>query len=157
MGLQEGITVRDHVYIGELDYYSFYYEEGKGAMSITLTTLSGDPDLFVSTHQQRPAPQPGNYSWLSTRFGGEILTIDPSSDLNACVNCVYYIAVLGSKESEYAITVSFKESINVLQDGVLAEGHTAMLAWRYFVFPNHMGDTIDITITLTSYSGNAVR
>jgi hypothetical protein len=54
--LQADVAVVDHVGEDQLSYFSFFLDEPLTALKIALTTLSGDPDLYVSTTQTRPSP-----------------------------------------------------------------------------------------------------
>jgi hypothetical protein len=88
--LQEGVAVMDHARIGEVDYYSFYFNQPFVSLKFSLTTMSGDPDMYISTTFDRPSPT--NSTWQATFFGSDTLVIDPRVDTRACVGCMYYIA-----------------------------------------------------------------
>ena len=106
--------MHDAIEQGEYDYFSFYMEGAAGmTIQFTLTPLSGDPDLFVSTTVDHPSRI--NNTWQSFRYGSDTITIETSRDTSdgtsdtsasshSCVDCTYFIAVYGNDNSHYTLT-----------------------------------------------------
>lgn len=153
IALRAGVSVTDHVIVGELDYYTFLLDSDFSSLKISLTTVSGDPDLFVSTTIKRPGV--GNYTWLSYRYGSDTLIIDPSKDSSACTHCTYYIAVYGAYESTYSITVTTASTLPQLVDGRPLSDFVTMFGWNQYSFFDSYGSSRDIKIQLTSLTGDA--
>ena len=86
---------------------------GKDDLSITLTSLWGNADLFVNSDGLLPSEM--YYTWSAETDGSETLTI-PASDPKACRNCRYYVGVLGAASATaYTITTRLRETLVTLQ------------------------------------------
>eukprot|EP01038_Epipyxis_sp_PR26KG_P008213 gene8213-11113_t len=153
LALQPGVSVMDHVGVYESDYFSFFLDQTDENLKISLTRISGDPDLYISTKLQRPSPS--NFTWKSIRYGSDVIEIDPLTDKDACFHCTYYILVYGTSESVYSIGAALSSSIPQLQDGIPVSGSVGVLKWAYYVFVNQYGSSRNIKISLTSKRGNA--
>eukprot|EP00981_Chlorochromonas_danica_P002257 scaffold437_cov168-Ochromonas_danica.AAC.74 len=151
--LQAGISVLDHVLPGEKDFYSFTLARTTGAVRFSLTTTAGDPDMFVSTVCTRPSLT--NSTWRSQRFGGDVLTIDPSIDPMACYGCTYYITIAGLLESTYTLQAALLDTQTSVQDGRPLAGSVAAGSWVYYIFQHGYGNTRDLKLSLNSIQGNA--
>jgi hypothetical protein len=151
--LSPGISVIDHVYAGEVDYFSFFMPNTQSKVIFTLTTLAGDPDLYISTIASHPSRS--NFTWSAIQYGDDEIVIDPSIDTKACLYCRYFIAVVGTSEASYSL-VAHLESVNPsLVNGIPASGHVALLDWKYYVFTVRRGAPVDLEISLITLSGNA--
>lgn len=151
--LTPGVSVVDHVFEKELDYFSYYMHSSDKKIRITLTTLAGDPDLFVSTRYKQPNRV--NSTWRALDYGDDEIVIDPSLDKSACSYCRYYIAVYGSRESTYSLVITLESTIPSLKDGIPVSGHVALLDWSYYKFIISYGSNRDILASLTTIVGNA--
>jgi hypothetical protein len=87
-----------------------------GQVYITVTPLSGDPDMYVST---TPNPIRGNSTWRASSMGSDTVQITPT-DVNACTApCRYYIGVTGfASQATYTI----RASSNVTMPTILTPG-----------------------------------
>lgn len=83
------------------------------------------------------------------------MEIDPSEDSRACRHCTYYIAVYGSSEATYSLSVSVENTWHNLQDGIPSSGRVGFLDWNYYVYYNSFGSARDFHLTLNSMNGNA--
>lgn len=154
LSLQAGIAVLDHVNMDESNYFSFFLNQQPFVkIKISLTVISGDPDLYISLTSQHPSYS--NSTWGSNLFGPDTLTIDPTHDSQACRQCTYYIAVEGARESTYTILVSISSSIPKLSDGIPSVGYVTSFEWVYYSFHNVYANSRDIRISLVSSTGNA--
>ena len=98
--LQPGISVVDAVGDKSYSYFSFAMPQGRKAVRIVLTPTSGDPDLFVSIKTMHPLTN--NFTWRSSAYGGDTLTIAPIEQPSiACTDCMYYIGVYGYQASSF--------------------------------------------------------
>jgi hypothetical protein len=152
LSLVAGISVMDHVSVGEIDYFSFYLDKEQESFKIVLTPISGDPDLYLSTKIQHPNTV--NNTWHSFLYGADTILIDPAHDERACTFCIYYISVVGTKESTYSITASTYSTVPHLIDGVPMSGKVSKLQWTYYTFYDFYGDSRDLKIQLTPSIGN---
>lgn len=57
LSLQSGVAVTDHVEKGKYDYFSYFLASADQTMRVTLITLTGDADLFMSTVCKQPNAQ----------------------------------------------------------------------------------------------------
>jgi hypothetical protein len=87
----------DHVAMGQVRIYRQYVEAGQ-TLSVTVTPISGDPDLYVWP------PTEGSPAWVSNNSTG----VDQLG-IVATVSGTYQIEVYGYSEAEYAISISVSE------------------------------------------------
>lgn len=106
---------------------------------LSYSQFSGDPDLFVSTTHRYPSY--ANSTWRSHRFGADTLMLTTFEDTSVtpappvvCTDCMVYIAVFGSTESTYALTVSVQDTVVSLQDGLTVSARVDYLAWDQYTF-----------------------
>lgn len=71
---------------------------------ISLTSIEGDPDIYVSTRTQKPTMF--DHEWSHVDWGSDFLIITPG------VVGTYYIGIYGYQKSVYNILVSHKDSKN---------------------------------------------
>ncbi len=100
-----------------VDYYEYnVWNMGESTITITVTPLSGDPDLYISVNSTNRLPSGDASDYHSAAFGADSIQI-PTADLqrknprcssNADVSaCVLYIAVLcSSDECSYSLQVN---------------------------------------------------
>lgn len=102
--LSDGMPVTDYVDNSLYRYFQFrtdYNADPQDAIIITVTPLSGDPDVFVGTSANNatywPTVNPGSYIWHGIGTGTEVIFIDPQDpNVIACgVPCTYTIGVEG--------------------------------------------------------------
>lgn len=151
--LQAGVAVTDHVFEREYDYFSFFMPTGDQILKITLTPVSGDPDVYISTKTRYPSST--NSTWKSFRYGADAIDINTATDANACSHCTYYIAVVGMTEATYSLVVSLQDTQFTLADGIPMSGSLGLLTWSYYTFYDSHGSARDFRVVLTSTSGNA--
>ena len=109
-------------------------------LQITVTTQSGDPDLFVSVLTQTPSAT--NSSWRSVTGNGqdELVTMYPTDpDYPATVPFDAYISVYahGYVNASFTINAKLIGSANAttpLLDGMAAAGVSAPHAFSYYSF-----------------------
>ena len=94
--LQAGVPFRDNVGAGEWEYFMFTNPDPSVDITFTLTSFSGDPDMYISATNPRPDNHLGNYTWRSQSIDYDRITIAATS-ANACkaANCHYYVGIVG--------------------------------------------------------------
>jgi hypothetical protein len=121
--VQQGIPIRATVAAGRAVQFVFQLEDSMKDLDIALTTLNGDPDLFVDT-KHHPVCDLGGYSpcrnftWGSTGSGDSVLNIShvaPCANARWNSNCdgatsygigPVYIAVYGFTNANFSLIVN---------------------------------------------------
>jgi hypothetical protein len=152
--LQPGVAVNDAVDAKEYSYFSFAMPPGRLALRIILTPLSGDPDLFVSAKTMRPLMD--NFTWRSSAYGADTLTIAPISQPSvACTDCIYYIGVYGYQASSFSIIATLANVMIRLTEGHGISDRVESKTWNYYAFSNYYRDTHDLKVIVTPSSGDS--
>jgi len=140
------------------------------SVSISVTPITGDPDLYVlgplsAEDPRRPdrsgkgcegaAPPPKDCGWSkrSTNSAGETLVMQPPN-ASACIpSCIYSVAVYGFSKTAYTISAVSDPSAQTLVLGSPAVGAVAANGVRRFALrlPNALART---AVVLTPFSGN---
>ncbi len=92
--LQDNVPFRDVVTQSTYEYFRFDNPSSGSALSVSLTVLSGDSDLTIST---QPQPTILNGTWVSMSPGGDTIVI-PTTIVGS-----YYIGVFGFQNSSFSI------------------------------------------------------
>mmetsp|Transcript_3149 Transcript_3149/g.4876 ORF Transcript_3149/g.4876 Transcript_3149/m.4876 type:complete len:2519 (-) Transcript_3149:278-7834(-) len=150
--LSPGTPVTDHAEKGEYDYFSVYAEDTPQQLSLTLTPLSGDADMYIATDTRRPNRT--HSTWTSMRFGEDVVTIDTELDEKACTGCTYYVAVYGYEASTYSLMASTQSTVGRLLDGVPISAHVDMFGYVRYTFRNTYGIARNFRVVLTVLSGS---
>ena len=148
--LQEGVPQRHFVNQGHNEYFVFNMDRQDADVSVTVTAITGDPDILISYTNPTPGctVQPGsttrvctNYTWMSNDFQSDTITIThsnpcapSSSSVTVSPDCVnseafgmgrFYVATYGfSGSSTYTITAKYTGGRTKLITGVPQTGHT---------------------------------
>jgi hypothetical protein len=103
--LQDGIAVRDSVRQGETDYYYFPVDVSDKDITVSVTPLTGDPDLYVSFNYRYP--NASNAMYKSTQYSADSILI-PSTDRAkyGCAVCPFFVAVRGFTDTTYTVVAS---------------------------------------------------
>jgi hypothetical protein len=106
-------------------YYNFVVSNWV-PLTIAVTPITGDPDVFVSTLVRQPNIT--SNQWRSNGFGNEVIyisTTDPK--FQSCgIPCVFYIGVLAwGRSSTFSISAR-TSSVALLTPGVPAVGKHAI-------------------------------
>ena len=143
----------------------------------SVTSRSGDPDLYIGT--KRLFPTRDNYQWRSTGSAGETIQIitgdpaacettsaqspatpwlpDPTGDggdgTSAAAGCTYRIAVYAwTSNVEFSVTVTTTRGDRLLLDGSPASAKVGAGESRYFKF--YVRSDESLSVALTPFSGN---
>jgi len=155
--LSVGIPQRETVQRGEDEYFQFDIpaSERTKDLSITVTPLSGDPDLVVSTTLQYPNISMNCngpcYDQRSSLLGGDVILF-PHTRFGAAEQV--YIAVWGYTTSTFTITVSMEAPVT-LADGIPQAGSVLVGGGVYYQL-NTGTSHEDITIRVTPIWGSVV-
>lgn len=148
INLTDGMPQIAYGLFSRYTYFSFSLQ-GAQDFTITVTPLSGDPDLYVSTSIPFPSMDAGQYTWVSKNFGFDmidILTTDPDFVADA----TYYIAVHSFAETMFAITVSTWNSTTIIVERVPISEDVLSGSYVYFKFLLSVSQ--DVLFTLTPLS-----
>jgi hypothetical protein len=150
--LVEGQTIVDYVDSRKYRYYRFDAPYENCTLSISVTPLSaGDPDLFVNRGRGR-LPDKDNADFKSIAYRGDLLQIPVEASGRQQWRHSFLIAVYGSQNSTYSLTLTTSTSIiHELNQGVPARQEQAARTIHYFIF--HSWRKADIAISLTMRSG----
>jgi hypothetical protein len=113
--LQENVAFNDEVEQGNYKYYIFPLHYSHEDITITVTSLSGDPDIYISANNK---PDKDTFDYSSSSYGSETLTIIWEDKLKAAcpdlpetysfgdpMHCNLHIAVFGFEQSSYSIRI----------------------------------------------------
>lgn len=161
VNLQDGVPLNDHVNARQYEYFSFQVNNPNSAVIFSVTAISGDPDVYVSTKLKRPDTQ--NFTWSATNFGGDVVHIDSQTDRNFIVG-TYYIAVYAFTNTSFTITASVVDlstANNATGDVLLINGspqsglifNSTENRYYTFIFPPATSSRA-LTITVTPKWGD---
>lgn len=143
------------VIAGAFRYYDFQVSHAED-LDLTLTTLSGQSTILVST-KQYPELESTSFEWYSADFLGSVKNIKiAATDPKACRDdtCRYYVAVYGYTNSSYSLVMGGSSSSTVLQNGVPMTGSVAIKGWTYYNYKVDI-EHHDLTISVTPITGDA--
>ncbi len=135
-------------------YYTFVATNMTAPYVITLTTLSGDPDIYVANGNiTAPGQGQGNSMWYSNGIGNESVTLDPQDpNVRSCaLPCRYYIGVRAfGRPASFQLLVSRANSglLPLLIDGQPQRGHLVPGVLTLFRFVmSSFADDIQFLVT----------
>ena len=118
ISLSEDVPFTGVVLEGDYSYYTFPIHYSHEDVTISVTVMSGDPDLYISVSPSNPSPTNSQYDFKSTTFHNEAITLiweqgleEKCPDLPETykfgdpVHCYLYIGVYGYHTSHYVIRV----------------------------------------------------
>uniref|UniRef100_A0A7S0IUW2 PA domain-containing protein n=1 Tax=Calcidiscus leptoporus TaxID=127549 RepID=A0A7S0IUW2_9EUKA len=161
--LTNGMPKRFECPPGQYRYFSAAVF-GNAAVSIVVTPLTGDPDVYVSTSVESGKPDSTNSQWSSLDNGNryEHILISPE-DPSRCSNvaqCTFYIGVLARTATTYAISVTWGGTPVHLLEGMPQAGQiteamtTAGQLSKQFLY-RASGSHADLAFSLTMQYGVA--
>lgn len=115
--LQKDLPVFGTVNVQKYDNYKFTYIEAKGAdVTISLTPLSGNPNLLVSIDPQKSFPTIQNYDFHSKKDGKDSIFISGDKLFSTNPSCnPFQQPLLGAKPCEIFIVVYCGDQANTSQ------------------------------------------
>eukprot|EP00457_Paulinella_chromatophora_P000073 gb/GEZN01000073.1/.p1 GENE.gb/GEZN01000073.1/~~gb/GEZN01000073.1/.p1 ORF type:complete len:2576 (+),score=267.19 gb/GEZN01000073.1/:57-7784(+) len=146
--LADGLAFQNNLAQGKYAYYRLRVDRTNQDLTITTTSITGDPDMYVSSTNEYPNLT--SFDYKATSYLDDSVTI-PFSELRLGY---YYIAIYAWNECRYTIMASFKNE-PTLQDGLPQSGYVAKEAENYYVFFPNPSRTDNITFSVTPLSGSA--
>lgn len=147
--LTSSVPITDSVAARQYHYYSYDATDNTVGLVFTLTALSGDPDLYIST--LTAYPNTTTYQYRSTNFGNDSVSIAADQ---VSVG-MYYVAVYGFSSTQYSIVVSPNLYTTVLINGVPQSGYVGVSQYTYYRFDLNQEDTgTTLTFTVTPQEGS---
>lgn len=108
--LQAGHTVFGTVDKSVYRYYSFYNIDPFAILSFTLTTISGDGDLYIKKHLNGTLlalPTSTSFEWRSIHVGADTININYYDDrATFCTNCEYIVGIYGYKNTSFSLLIT---------------------------------------------------
>ena len=159
--LQDGQSINGEIKAKKYDYYQIEIDDLEKDFTISLTSFSGDPDLYISLNNNFGSIRPtkSNYTWYSNHYGSDLITIshhDPKRKCNISINliqCIYIIAIYGYRNSIYSITVTTEITIE-LQNGIPIQGKLIKYQWHYYKFKVLNNHPLMLIVGITEISGS---
>ena len=150
--LQQGIAYTDAVAESSL---SKTYEFGpiepllaQRHLVISLTPLSGDPDLYIGVGF---VPDRDHFSWYKNQSGFDVMYVEPSTPFYA-ENVTYYIRAYGYTASSFAVVWYTTDSHVTFQDGIPQISVCRGSTYHYYKFK--LEGANNFTVTVTPVSGD---
>ena len=115
--LQMGYAVGGHSNTDALQYYTVRNSDPFAVLSFTLTSISGDADLYITSFLETAdgngdadlvLPTRTVYTWHAVYYGDDSLTID-YTDPHFCSACIYIVGIYGYRNSTFTLLVTEKE------------------------------------------------
>jgi len=130
-------------------YNQFEYEfNDNGTFSVTLSSISGDPDLYINSNTQLPDRY--LYQWTSGFDTIDQVQIKPTDEHYKPYN-KYKISVFGYRDSTYLISATKHTTNSILAEGVLQGGRLDENEFGYYQFT--ITDRYDLSITVLPIEG----
>jgi hypothetical protein len=156
--LQEGVPRSSWANAQQYKYYKFTLTYSMADMTILVTPMTGDPDLYVSTTSQ--VPSTNNYQWKAVAYGSDAINID-YTDPNY-IQGTYYIAVYAYTNTTFTLVVTVTDLSNantsnnylVLVNGVPQLGFLPYSNETAYYWFSIGSDPVDVTFTVTPRYGD---
>ncbi|EFC42464.1 predicted protein [Naegleria gruberi] len=101
-------------------------------LSISVTPIDGDPDIFVSSQTQYPTSN--NYEWSSRSYGFDIVNIQHDTQMNP--GLVYWIGVYAYNDVHFTIVARQSETAVRLPEGHAVGDLIEADQMEYYVYNN---------------------
>lgn len=150
--LQEDTPVRDDVNEAESRFYVFTFYEAHKDITISVTALSGDPDLYVAFGY---LPNRTHHDAQSSGFRGELLTLQWEELKEVCtLPCSLYMAVLGYSSTVYEIKVVTRKDLPVML-ALDTPQRDAINKTEFRYYYSVVNNELDLLVQLQSQQGDA--
>ena len=117
---------------------------------ISLTSISGDADVYLSVSNTSPGPETG-YDFSSSTRGDDLIALN-STMSGAFITGPYYIGVYASRHNAHYSIVAFKTDMHItVNDGLPQTSH---VEWRQYTYFKYASSGSAFTITTTSIYGD---
>jgi len=156
--LINAVPMTGHVEADSMVYYLINNDNPDSKVAVTVTTLVGDPDIYMVKGEVRDGvmikPTKSEYTWKSNRVGDDIVEVLPS-DPHFCFRCDYIVGVYGWANTSFTITAVVEDLFIIpLSQGRPQTGLVDADGMRFY--SAQLGNSAeDMRITLTLLSGDA--
>jgi hypothetical protein len=164
--LENGQPQRDVGRAGDYQYYSFNLEglvtdhastAFEHDLVISVTSLVGDPQMYVSAENHHPNATLSTHEWASTEINGDDFVVIDAEELVAAAHrtgedAQIWISVFDIQSSVYTIVASYDAVVRLIP-GTPQRGAVASHSNRYYEFEVD-GRNQDITITVFPSTGD---
>lgn len=144
--LSEDTPFSGVVLMNDYSYFIFPVHFSHEDIVISLTTLSGDPDLFISVNSENTRPTSQKYDFKSTTFGNEKITLTWEEGLKEkcpnlpvdykfgdAVHCYMYIAVFGFETTTFTIRIHPTKGLpSFLPSGQVTKGEMGNKEYEFY-------------------------
>lgn len=155
--LQDGVTILGSVpWDRYIDYQFPMNETTPTPLSFVVSSVSGDPDLFVTVQDPPPPPRIDSYAWVSAATGSDLLLI-PTTDPKYKNGVMYSASVYGMFSSAaytIAASVEAKSRTVFLMERTPHVEMAPAGQYRFFYFYHAPLANIRITVTGLSSAGD---
>ena len=155
--LTNGMPKRFEALAAESRYFTAVVP-GTAPLNVTVTPLSGDPDLYISTTTQRPYAAVAQWNSSSARKRYEFVNI-ASNDPNRCLRvatCTFYIAVMANDApSSFSVVATWADTPATLVAGMPQAGAIESENEPRYYVAHAASSTADLSITLVLAYGAA--
>jgi hypothetical protein len=162
--LQPNVPFQAYTALNQYSYYRVALTTPYSDVSITVTAMFGNPDLFVSYHSTNPYPNQTNAD-KKAQGNGRIDAIYLPWDLfnNSCpissglVDCDIWISVYGFTNTSYTITpliVDVQNATSMLVDGIPSSAQLPYHAYAYYYANVNVPQGTTYSVYVRPVSGN---
>ena len=150
--LQENTPVRDDVEEKESRFYVFTLYEVHKDITISVTAISGDPDLYVGFGY---LPNRTHHDAQSSGFRGEIMTLQWEELKAVCtLPCSLYMSVLGYSSTVFEIKVVTRKDLPVML-ALDSPQRDAINKTEFRYYYSVVSNELDLLVQLQSQQGDA--
>eukprot|EP01138_Halocafeteria_seosinensis_P006841 gb/GECG01006995.1/.p1 GENE.gb/GECG01006995.1/~~gb/GECG01006995.1/.p1 ORF type:complete len:1988 (+),score=202.50 gb/GECG01006995.1/:1-5964(+) len=164
MRLEDGVAVSASVSKEKYQHYEFVVDDPTATLRVTVTPLSGDPDLFINAaiKDSTTFPLKNESMWASAGIGLDAVTIlQPNDITEKCFkggsSCLYLISVYGYSASSSSFTIQASTGVQQLTSGEPQTGTIGPSEFVYFRFrlpPEPVNNGASVTVSLSRIAGN---
>jgi hypothetical protein len=155
--LQDGLPQDGTVGLGSMLYYRTQLDASATDLTISLTPLSGNVEIFVNYGIDGNVSQPTRQNAMkrSTEWfsGGALVFPDNTNSLCVSPGCVYIVGVFGDTASNFSLVATSSTQSQMLQNGIPVRNWANQGSYQYFSFEvTAVG--MDLAVLVTALSGD---
>jgi len=139
--LRDNLPFSEQLNVGQSAFFKYNLLSADCSLTVAVTSISGDPDLFISMTEQHPSAS--SYQWRSANFGNDTISITRPAQMGT-----YYISVVAWRATLFTLVASSKcgDGINYisLPDGVPLQGTLVErgVAYYRYIASNRYSDIV---------------
>ena len=159
--LQSGVAIGGHLEQGQYRYYSIRNTNPTAQITVSLTPISGDPDLYMNVYGQAENgvdyefPRNFHYTWRSIHAGNDEISINYADD-NFCVECTYVVGIYSFRNATYTLLMTDTQNaiVSLTSNRPQMVHITDTAEMRYFR-ASSLTSSEDLTVSLTNLASSA--